>query len=164
MKEDESPCSLMPDDQTSNHTDSAPETSKENTRSVNPEVDLLLGARNTPGGLNKEVANFFHQITQMQINQPSFPGRNITDKLLPEHFTYLLEGAQKDADNEFKQRTAQRQYNFAIFVITVFAAFGTLWLLSPNHKDLLIDLIKIFAGLGGGFGLGYGYKTRFPKK
>ena len=72
----------------------------------------------------------------------------------------MLDIAQQDNEREFEDIKLSKLYNLVtLIIILIFLGFITVFL---GNKDLSTyqDIIRILIIFGGGFGAGYGYKSR----
>lgn len=101
-------------------------------------------------------------IVRMMISRSISTGSSssLEDKINTEHISRILDIAEEDNKREFKDIKFARLYNLAILVIVLFF-FGFLTVFLAN-KDLSTyqDIIRIIIIFGGGFGAGFGYKSR----
>ena len=72
----------------------------------------------------------------------------------------MLDIAEQDNEREFEDTKLTKLYNLVtLVIILVFLGFITVFL---GNKDLSTyqDIIRILIIFGGGFGAGFGYKSR----
>ena len=89
----------------------------------------------------------------------SLPG-SLSNKINTEHISKMLDIAEQDNAREFEDTKLARIYNLiTLVIILIFLGFITVFL---GNKDLSTyqDIIRILIIFGGGFGAGYGYKSR----
>lgn len=85
---------------------------------------------------------------------------SLSDKINTEHISKMLDIAEQDNEREFEDTKLTRLYNLVtLVIILVFLGFITVFL---GNKDLSTyqDIIRILIIFGGGFGAGFGYKSR----
>jgi len=85
---------------------------------------------------------------------------SLEDKISSEHISTMLNIAEQDNKRGFEDTKSVRLYNLITLVIVlVFLGFLTVFL---ANKDLSTyqDVIRIIIIFGGGFGAGFGYKSR----
>ena len=93
------------------------------------------------------------------LTRSSLPG-SLSNKINTEHISKMLDIAEQDNEREFKDTKLSRLYNLITLVIVlIFLGFITVFL---GNKDLSTyqDIVRILIIFGGGFGAGYGYKSR----
>jgi hypothetical protein len=84
----------------------------------------------------------------------------LQDKVNQEHISKILEIAEEDNKREFEDTKLARIYNLlTLIIVLIFLGFLTVFL---ANKDLSTyqDIIRILIIFGGGFGAGFGYKSR----
>lgn len=84
----------------------------------------------------------------------------LEDKVNSEHISTILKIAEEDNKREFEDAKLVKVYNLlTLVIILVFLGFLTVFL---ANKDLSTyqDIIRILIIFGGGFGAGFGYKSR----
>ncbi|MGL4884661.1 MAG: hypothetical protein ACRC8K_26935 [Waterburya sp.] len=84
----------------------------------------------------------------------------LQDKINPEHISKILDIAEEDNKREFEDIKLVRIYNLlTLIIVLIFLGFLTVFL---ANKDLSTyqDIIRILIIFGGGFGAGFGYKSR----
>lgn len=84
----------------------------------------------------------------------------LEDKINSEHISTILNIAEEDNKREFEDAKLVKLYNLlTLVIILVFLGFLTVFL---ANKDLSTyqDIIRIIIIFGGGFGAGYGYKSK----
>jgi len=117
------------------------------------EVSEALGEM--PDNIKRQVTMAMMQMTTRQGSiHPLF------DKFTEAHVDKFLDYSQKDDENEYKLKSSNRWFYLIYFLVALaFMVFLIMFLL-PNNKELLVDFIKILVGFVGGFGAGYGLKTK----
>lgn len=94
------------------------------------------------------------------ISARSSFSNSLSDKINIEHISKMLDIAQQDNEREFEDIKLSKLYNLVtLIIILIFLGFITVFL---GNKDLSTyqDIIRILIIFGGGFGAGYGYKSR----
>lgn len=121
--------------------------------SLPEEVSEALGEM--PDNIKRQVTMAMMQMTTRQGSiHPLF------DKFTEAHVDKFLDYSQKDDENEYKLKSSNRWFYLIYFLVALaFMVFLIMFLL-PNNKELLVDFIKILVGFVGGFGAGYGLKTK----
>lgn len=105
-----------------------------------------------------EVRGLLMAMTRTQVRGP-IP-HPLYDKFTPEHIDKFLDYSHQDGVNAYSFQSSNRWFYLAYAILlVVFLAFLIVFL-APNHKDLLADILKILAIFGGGFGIGFGAKSR----
>jgi len=110
-----------------------------------------------PNPARRSIMSFF------QGRIPS-DGHPLYDKFTSEHIDKWLDYVQKDDDNEYKLLSTNRFFYLFYFVFGIAAFFVLVFVLLPNDKELLQDILKIIVVFAGGFGSGYGLKSYFDRK
>ena len=88
----------------------------------------------------------------------------IFDKFEKAHVDKFLDNIKAEEEHEYRYHSAGRFFGLGYVVL---AALGFGWLiyfLLPQHKDILIDVIKIVVVFAGGFGSGVGWKAHKSKR
>ncbi len=99
----------------------------------------------------------------LQINRSSISTRSssfLEDKINTEHISKILDIAEEDNKRELENIKLARLYNLInLVVVFIFLGFLTVFL---ANKDLSTyqDIIRIIIIFGGGFGAGFGYKSK----
>ena len=119
---------------------------------VPPEVQELL--KQVPAEIRREFTGMIMQTMRGSAPHP------LIDKFTPEHVTRFLELNEADSNRSFI--FASRGRWFQLFYVIAALAFLIFIIvrLMPEHKDLVISIITILAVFAGGFGAGYGYKSK----
>ena len=97
----------------------------------------------------------------LSIQQRFGPQPNpVFSKLNESHLDKTLDIVQRDSDKAHELRKSNRVYYLIYFwsVIIVLGA-AVVWLL-PSYPEFLDTILKILLGFVGGFGAGYGLKSR----
>lgn len=84
----------------------------------------------------------------------------LQDKVNSEHISKILDIAEEDNKRELEDTKIARLYNLInLVIVLVFLGFLTVFL---ANKDLSTyqDIVRILIIFGGGFGAGFGYKSR----
>ncbi len=84
----------------------------------------------------------------------------LSNKINTEHISKMLDIAEQDNEREFEDTKLSKLYNLiTLVIILIFLGFITVFL---GNKDLSTyqDIIRILIIFGGGFGAGFGYKSR----
>ncbi len=87
------------------------------------------------------------------------PSHPVYDKFEREHVTAWLEYNRAADKEEFELKKSARRYHLAYVIIGAVVFMFLVWFLMPGHADLITLIIQIGVSVGGGFGLGYGYRA-----
>ena len=103
--------------------------------------------------------------TSKQINNAQNPG---ISPLNEKHISDLIKSSHKKEKLELKLRKAERQYNFAKFIVIVVLGvglfvFSTIYLVGID-KELYKDVLKIGLGFMSGAGVAGGVAYNLGKK
>lgn len=85
---------------------------------------------------------------------------SLSDKINTAHISKMLDIAEQDNEREFEDIKSIRLYNLVtLVIILIFLGFITVFL---GNRDLSTyqDIVRILIIFGGGFGAGFGYKSR----
>lgn len=88
----------------------------------------------------------------------------IFNKINEKHIDKILEIAQSEETNSFKDSTISKRYNFAYFIFAILFIMFLIYYLVDRDKSLLLSIIEKALYIMGGFGGGYGYKAYMDKK
>ena len=110
--------------------------------------------------LPKEAQAVMKMVMSRSISAKSSLSNSLSDKINTEHISKMLDIAEQDNEREFEDTKLSRLYNLiTLVIILIFLGFITVFL---GNKDLSTyqDIIRILIIFGGGFGAGFGYKSR----
>lgn len=123
--------------------------------------DKLLEENPDLEDLPEEAQAFMKMVlSSRSISARSSLSNSLSDKINTEHISKMLDIAQQDNEREFEDIKLSKLYNLVtLIIILIFLGFITVFL---GNKDLSTyqDIIRILIIFGGGFGAGYGYKSR----
>ena len=119
-----------------------------------PEIDLPAGLKDAPPQVRRV---FEWMATSFSTGPQAHP---LIQKFGPEHIDKFLDYAHEDDRRDHEHRRAGRWFGLFYYVFSVGILLALVWLLLPQHKELLVELIKILVVFAGGFGAGYGIKAR----
>lgn len=97
----------------------------------------------------------------LSIQQRFGPTPNpVFSKLNESHIDKALDIVQRDSERTHELRTSNRNYQLVYFFGVIIAlGAAVVWLL-PSYPEFLDTILKILLGFAGGFGAGYGLKSR----
>jgi len=102
------------------------------------------------------------QIMRMQGGRaPSHP---IFDKFTPEHVGKFLDYSHDDDVHEYTLARENRWFYLAYVVLAIGFLVFLIVFLTPSHKDLLTDILRLLLAFAGGFGAGFGLKSYLEKR
>ena len=134
--------------------------SEDNKEKKEPK-DIKLGEELDLEGLPEEAQAVMKMVLSRSISARSSSLSNpLSEKINTEHISKMLDIAEQDNEREFEDTKLSKLYNLiTLIIILVFLGFITVFL---GNKDLSTyqDIIRILIIFGGGFGAGYGYKSR----
>lgn len=82
------------------------------------------------------------------------------DKFTSQHVDKFLDINEEESKRSFNFACQGRWFALGAAILGLgFITFLIVYLL-PNNKDLLVDILKIVISFAGGFGAGYGYKSK----
>ena len=144
-----------PRENENNDAEESPESEAAESAALSNEViDELIG--DLPPKTRREfIASF------LSIQQRFGPSPNpVFSKLTESHIDKALDIVQRDSERTHELRKSNRNYQLIYFfgVIIVLGA-AVVWLL-PKYPEFLDTILKILLGFAGGFGAGYGLKSR----
>ena len=101
-------------------------------------------------------------IVRMMMSKSIFTSSSsfFQDKINSEHISKILDIAEEDNKRELEDTKIARLYNLInLVIVLIFLGFLTVFL---ANKDLSTyqDIVRILIIFGGGFGAGFGYKSR----
>lgn len=115
----------------------------------------------------KDLPEDAQAIMKMMLSSSSFSARSssplsssLSNKIDNTHISKMLDIAEQDNKREYEDTKLARIYNLiTLVIILIFLGFITVFL---GNKDLSTyqDIIRIIIIFGGGFGAGFGYKSR----
>ena len=83
----------------------------------------------------------------------------VFDKFEPEHVDKFLDHSHEEDIERLRIQGQSRWFNL-IYVLLGLTSLGWLiWVLLPNDKDLLAEILKLAIAFAGGVGSGYGLKS-----
>lgn len=103
----------------------------------------------------KEMAEF-----GFSMQRYSGPHPELVKKLTSEHIGEIIDQSGKDDERQYKFAAHGRIYRL-IYILLGFSLFLFLSLyFGKENESLYIDMIKTLIAFGGGFGIGYGYRSQ----
>jgi hypothetical protein len=133
------------------------QNSKKNNEKEAPEITEIIEAL-------PEISK--RKITTM-LSATSISGRMthpLFEKFTDEHISKFLDYIQEDDNNAHKYKSTNRIYILIYVILCLGCFFGLTFLLLPNNRDLLIEIIKLFVVFAGGLGSGFGIKSYIGNK
>lgn len=97
-------------------------------------------------------------LTMVQSHRSSV--NPLFDKFTESHIDKYLDYIQRDDDNEISLRKTNRWFHLVYFVGTVTAVGLAIYFILPKDKEFLQNIIQILLAFAGGFGAGYGVKSK----
>ena len=76
------------------------------------------------------------------------------------HLHKILDGERRDKDQAYEFRRSNRRYYLILFWSVVIVLGAAVFWLLPRYPEFLDTILKILLGFAGGFGAGYGLKSR----
>lgn len=97
------------------------------------------------------------------FSMQSFSGRlpsPLLEKLTPEHIDSLIEGSREEDARDYSLESSSRWFKltYALFAVGLFV-FLTIFF-GQKNESLYVDIIKMLALFGGGFGAGFGFRAK----
>jgi hypothetical protein len=109
-----------------------------------------------------EAKALLMHMTRTQFGSPA--PHPLYHKFTPEHVDKFLDYSHQDDVNAYNLAKSNRWFHLAyVAAVVAFLVFLIVYL-APNHKDLLVDILKIIVAFGGGFGAGFGTKTYLERR
>lgn len=134
------------------------------------DANALINKESHNSDIEKEIENFIQEAPpeirrtvsalMMRTSSGSFHQHPLFDKFTSEHIDKFLDLNEEDNKRAYYFACSSRWFAFGYgFLILTFLLFLIVYLL-PNNKDLLIDILKLLVSFAGGFGAGYGWKSK----
>ncbi len=106
-------------------------------------------------GQPKEVISSITAVLRSSFRPP----HPVYDKFEREHVSAWLDYNRAGDREEFELKKSARKYHLAYVIIGALVFMFLVWFLMPGHADLITQILQIGVSVGGGFGLGYGYRA-----
>ncbi len=116
------------------------------------------------GSREEPVPQGLKLIEMIQMASSTRTGHPLLEKLNPQHIDKLLDIYEKDNDNTYRSAASNKWFNLSYVIIFVSVLCFLIVFLVPSNIGLLSDIIKFLLGLVGGFGAGYGFKSRMDAR
>ena len=126
---------------------------KEEEKETSEIEEMLEG-----GGVPREIRRLI--MGSMQTRSSGIQRHPILEKVTAEHIDKIIEYNYQEGKNAFKLSSSNRWFHALYVFIGVGCVIFLITYISPSNKDLINDILKILAGLIGGFGFGYGLGSR----
>ena len=139
------------------------EEQKKDNDNSSAEIEEVI--KHAPPEVKKFLSMSFsrHEVSSGPFSRNFFD--SIADKLKPEHISQVIINSDKSDKRGFLHSLLNmlRQL-ITLGVVVAFSIWAFIFLLKDiNNPTLFGDIIKVGLGLIGGFGAGYGYKSRKNK-
>jgi len=97
------------------------------------------------------------------FSMQSFSGRPpspLLEKLTPEHIDSLIEGSREENARDYSLVSSSRWFRLAYVIIGVGLFLFVTYFFGQSNESLYVDIIKMLALFGGGFGAGFGFRAK----
>ena len=115
---------------------------------------------NIPNEARKQIQSVMAMFQSSHDRPPVNP---LFEKFTESHIDKYLDYIQKDDDSAVDIKKSNRWFNLAYFVIALIAVGLAIFFIFPKDKEFLQNIIQILLAFAGGFGAGYGVKSREEK-
>ncbi|HPX75415.1 MAG TPA: hypothetical protein PLW77_02405 [Bacteroidales bacterium] len=117
----------------------------------------------------KVVKNSSPEIESILMQMQEFSGAMhvqdpVLSKINEKHIDKLLDIAQKEEDNSYKDAQSTKRYSLVYFILIVIFISFLIFYLADKDKSLLLAIIEKGLYILGGFGGGYGFKAYLDNK
>jgi hypothetical protein len=129
----------------------------DNQRVAHPSEAITTGI---PPEIGKQVQSFMAMIQSSNSRPPVNP---LFEKFTEAHIDKYLDYIQKDDDSAIELKKTNRWFNLAYFFGALVAVGLAIYHILPIDKDFLQNIIQVLLAFAGGFGAGYGVKSREDK-
>lgn len=83
----------------------------------------------------------------------------LLSKINEKHIDKILDIAQKEEDNSYKDAQSTKKYSLVYFILIILFITFLIYYLGDKDKSLLLTIIEKGLYVLGGFGGGYGFKA-----
>lgn len=96
-------------------------------------------------------------ISMQRISSPM--PNPLLSKINEKHIDKILDIAQKEEDNSYKDAQSTKKYSLVYFILIILFITFLIYYLGDKDKSLLLTIIEKGLYVLGGFGGGYGFKA-----
>lgn len=146
----------MENSESTKNSSVAENTSPENSNTKPTEAEIL---NNMPPEMRKVI--------EMSLSMQRYTGpapNPLFEKITPAHIDKILEIADKDENNSFKDAQSTKTYSLIYFILILVFLGGLILYLTDRNSGLLMSIIEKGLYVIGGFGGGYGFKAYLDNK
>ncbi|MBF0564439.1 MAG: hypothetical protein HQK89_04285 [Nitrospirae bacterium] len=85
-------------------------------------------------------------------------------KVTGAHIDKVLDYNHDDAKHDYELEKSSQLYKLIYVCLVIGFLIFMVTYLAKDNKDLLVDILKVLIAFGGGFGVGFGFKSRSEKR